>query len=254
MKTMLPILMLLISVPLTWAQEPPPDRQRPESRDRRPEQVRPDKEGRERPRRPGPEMDRRPPRGRGEHGGHAARGPSVDRWLNRLKSEEPEAFEQLMALKESDPKAFREAVRLRLNRDRVVRSLRDFPTIVTAIDELPPTESKRFWERIGRLQMLSRGLEGRREGHGSPSTKEFEKYTKLKTAYAEADTDEKRDQIRKKARMLFKKKVASLTQQREEHLKRMEADLARVKESLKANEGNQDEWVDRMLERFFSEE
>ncbi|MFT5122941.1 MAG: hypothetical protein ACI9TH_000275 [Kiritimatiellia bacterium] len=216
-------------------------------------------------RRPGPGM--RP----GEHSG-GERGPGfhgpagspnknrrpLDAYMNRLKENDPAAFDELQRLKEEDPAAFRERLGQRLNQGEFKNRFKDFPEMADLLNRLP---EERRREMIGRFMM--RGGGGGHEGFNSSEDKDakrkdYEKinaqFTQLAKAYRDAEDDAARDAIREDVTQHVARIFESRQAERRKHIEKLRQELGKLEQMMGDDDAKRSEMIQRrvddMLKRF----
>jgi hypothetical protein len=139
----------------------------------------------------------------------------VDRWLARLKEKQPEEYERLQKLRETNPDEFRQELHEKLMQEKM-----------------------RFGSRDGR--------------HGRPPMnpeimKLENEALDLSKTYRQTTDAAQKEQIGKDLRQKLEVLFDLREKDRQELIRRIEADLANLKESVDQRQKNRDQIIDRRL-------
>ena len=157
-------------------------------------------------------------------------GAMVHRWMEKLKTEDPEEFERLTQLREEDPMAFRQAMMQKLQKERGKH-----------MPKMDRQDKRGF-----------KGDKAQRKGdkhprHHGPSQEILDQVQKVKAAQNEGEQQEAIGELKNMIR-------ENMAQRREDQLnkiKQIEKALEHLKAELERNDNKQDkrvdEWVERLL-------
>jgi hypothetical protein len=163
----------------------------------------------------GPEMGPPPPLELPH--GEQPEAPFLDRWLERLKEKQPEEYEHLQKLRETNPEEFRRAMH----------------------------------EKLAQEKMRFRSHEGR-HGRPPPMNPEIMKIENeamdLSKTYRQATDAAQKEQIGKDLRQKLEVLFDLREKDRQEHIRRIEADLANLKKSVDQRQSNRQQIIDRRLQ------
>lgn len=173
----------------------------------------------ERPLGPPPEMmdpDMGPPPSLEPPPGERPDAPFVDRWLDRMKEKNPEEYARLQKLRETSPDEFRQALHEKLTQEKM-----------------------RFRSREGK--------------HGRPPMNpEIMKLEKeamdLSKTYRQTTDAAQREQIGKDLREKLEVLFDLREKDRQEHIRRIESDLADLKKSVDERQKNREQIIGRRLQ------
>jgi hypothetical protein len=159
-----------------------------------------------------PEMG--PPSSMDPSHGERSEASFVDRWLNQLKERHPEEYAVLQKLRETNPEEFRRALRERLAQEKM-----------------------RFRDgRHGRPPM-------------NPEIMNLEKASMdLSQTYRQATDAAQKEQIGKDLRQKLEILFDLREKDRQEHIRRIEADLAELKKSVDQRQSNRQQIIDRRFQ------
>lgn len=185
----------------------------------------------------------------------------VQKWLEQLKSRNPQEYERLAKLREEDPEAFRQELEKRLDRERGRRFVEKYPQLKEALEAMPEQD------RNAVLRRLAGGGPGPGPGAGphgpgglmppgaesNPRSPEIDRLQdevkdlalQFKAAATEAERQKAREEIRGKLSKLFDLRE----DQRRQDLQRMEKHVAELKQKLESRQSRKDQIIDRRLQQ-----
>ena len=142
--------------------------------------------------------------------------PFVDRWLDRLKEKHPEEYARLQKLRETSPEEFRQALH----------------------------------EKLAQEKMRFRSHDGE---HGRPPMnpevmKLENEMMDISKTYRQTTDATQKEQIRKDLRQKLEVLFDLREKDRQEHIRRIEADLADLKKSVDQRQSNREQIIDRRLQ------
>lgn len=149
--------------------------------------------------------------------GEQPEAPFVDRWLDRMKEKDPEEYARLQKLRETSPEEFRQALHEKLAQEKM-----------------------RFHSRGGR--------------HGRPPMmnpeviKAEQEAMDISKTYRRATDAPQKEQIRKDLRQKLEVLFDLREKDRQEHIRRIEKDLANLKKSVDQRQSHREEIIDRRLQ------
>jgi hypothetical protein len=180
----------------------------------------------EQPEGPPPEMmepEMGPPPSHDPLQGERSEAPFVDRWLDRMKEKHPEEYARLLKLRETSPEEFRQALH----------------------------------EKLAQEKMRSRSHDGE-HGRPPPMNPEIMKSEKeamdIAKTYRQTTDAAQKEQIRKDLRQKLEVLFDLREKDRQEHIRRIEADLANLKKSVDQRQKNREQIIDRRLQELTGEE
>jgi hypothetical protein len=140
----------------------------------------------------------------------------VDRWLGQLKDKYPEEYARLQKLRETSPEEFRQALHEKLTQEK--------------------------------MRFRSRG-----DRHGpppmNPEIMRIEKETMdISMTYRQAADATQKEQLQKDLRQKLEILFDLREKERQEHIRRIETDLANLKKSVDQRQSNRQQIIDRHLQ------
>ena len=168
---------------------------------------------------PPPEMggpDMGPPPSHESLQGDQPESPFVDRWLEKMKEKHPEEYARLQKLRETNPEEFRQALHEKLMQEKM-----------------------RFRSRDGE--------------HGRPPMnpeilKSEKEAMDISRTYRQTTDAVQKEQIRKDLRAKLEVLFDLREKDRQDHIRRIEADLADLKKSVDQRQSNREQIIDRRLQ------
>jgi hypothetical protein len=143
--------------------------------------------------------------------------PFVDRWLDRMKEKNPEEYDKLQKLRETSPEQFRQALHDKLKQEKTRSRLHD--------------------GRHGPPPPLN------------PEIVKLEKETmEISRGYRETTDEAQKTQIRKDLRGKLEVLFELREKDRQELIRRIETDLARLKKSVDERRNHRDQIIERRLQ------
>lgn len=143
--------------------------------------------------------------------------PFLDRWLNHLKEKDTEEYARLQKLRETNPEEFRQALHEKLMQEKM-----------------------RFYSR--------RGPHGRPPMNPEIIRLEQEVMDISKTC-REATDDGQKEQIRKNLRQKLEVLFDLRETERQQHIRRIEADLINLKKSVDERQSKREQIIDQRLQQ-----
>ena len=172
--------------------------------------------------RPPPEMmepEMGPPPSHEQTQGEQSDASFVDRWLDRMKEKHPEEYARLQKLRETSPEEFRQALS----------------------------------EKLSQEKMRFRSHDGQ-HGQPPPMNPEIMKLEKeamdISKTYRQTADAAQKEQIRKDLRQKLEALFDLREKDRQEHIRRIEADLVNLKKSVDQRQKNREQIIDRRLQEF----
>jgi hypothetical protein len=168
----------------------------------------------------------------------------VEAWLERLKESDPGEYDRLDQLREEQPEAFRQELRARLQQERTKKVLKDFPQIAETLENMSPEERQRFLKRFGQRHRPEPGEERQevfRELH--------QQIRKLAEAYAMADNEDLREDIRTQLKARLGQMHETQLQVRKQHLQNIEKEVEKLRSSIEQEQQNRDAFIEEHLNR-----
>lgn len=182
------------------------------------------------------ENDRRPPP---DHGSY------VERWLERLKTDNPEEYERLTTLREEDPRAFHDELR-----ERVKQKMRE--TFNTRRNERQGGKPHAD-EARGPNDQNPHG--GRRGGgrrpfmEQTPEMQELEQEARRLGEQLRSVEGDEQAAVRDRLRSVIGKLFDARESQRREQLQRMRDDLDRFQSMIEKRSANREQIIDNYMEQ-----
>ena len=143
--------------------------------------------------------------------------PPVDRWLGRLKTVDSNQYELLQKLRKEDPAEFHRALFERLSQEKMKDRMRRGPH--------------------GRMQPVNPKIQRMEEEVGQ-----------ISHAYREASDPAQKEQLRRDLRAKLEALFDLREKGRQEHIQRIQEDLAQLKATLDQRLKNRDQIIDRRLQ------
>ncbi|HMO49748.1 MAG TPA: hypothetical protein PKE26_02390 [Kiritimatiellia bacterium] len=200
-----------------------------------------------------PERNRPQDNGNRERPGRLERGdqrasPPLYRWMQDLRTSDPELFARLQALRRENPPAFREEAR-RMAYEKIQDTLRrERPAVFNALAGL--SEDDRNW-MVERLVAWSGGMRPK-PAHHAPDVvprddKRPERAPDLVRRHRLASDMEERARIREQLRDMLAQQYDEHWQTRREQLAEMEEKLAAMRRALEEGQEGRDRMIEDAL-------
>jgi hypothetical protein len=155
--------------------------------------------------------------------GERSEAPFVDRWLDRMKEKHPEEYARLQKLRETSPEEFRQALH----------------------------------EKLAQEKMRFRSHDGE-HGRPPPMNPEIMKSEKeamdISMTYRQTTDAAQKELIRKDLRQKLEVLFDLREKDRQEHIRRIEVDLANLKKSVDQRQKNREQIIDRRLQELTGED
>jgi len=162
----------------------------------------------------------------------------TEKFLERIKEQNPEEYARLIKLKDNDPQAFHEELTNRLFESRIKRCFQVHPGLNDYFRSLPPEEQQRITRTFFGSPRYGDRYGKRQRSHGNKKTSE--KLKKLVKKYKQAETAEDQEQLKAKIIEELEKEFNRRSRQRKKDVTRLEKQLLHFKEKLELREENRD--------------
>lgn len=183
-------------------------------------------------------------------GNQRGRAPHMERWMERLRENDPETYQRMADLREEQPVAFRMELRRRVHEARWMHRVREEqPGFYDYLQGLPAGERAelcRFLEQTaGEVDEGRRSprrlLQPRLEGDGELREQVED--------WKAAETPEEREAIAAKFRAHLRELFDERTAEQKEEIERAEKQVERLRHLLQQREENRDQWIERLISR-----
>lgn len=181
-------------------------------------------------------------------------GPPLDRWLERLRAKDPAEYERLQQIRREGPEGFRRALHGKLRDERILARFQEFPKLCQFLLAMPEEERERIMKRIGAGTGPLRGGPGGPGGpRGEPPAPSPElaaleaEVHRLSQVYRDESDPAGKERLLGDLREQLEALFDLREQGREEHIARIEKDLARLKESFERRRELKDKIIERRI-------
>ncbi len=175
--------------------------------------------------------------------------PMVERWLEKLKHENPAEYERMRRLRDENLPAFREEMRNKFKNELLMRLQREHPALYESLMNGPEHDREWLLDRLlrpnpqGNVQPKN-DLGGPR---APPPDENEEKVRQLAQNYRAATDPAEKDKIRAEIRSELNKSFDLRMQHRQAEVEGFEKRIAEMRTNLDARNANRKAIVDRRL-------
>ncbi len=217
---------------------------------------------------PSNDASNQPPHARGfRHGGGAADGEYIDKWLDSLKQRNPAEFERMKKLRDDNPEEFRKQVHQKWQDLRMKSGgLREHPQVVEAFKNLSPSDREWVMQRLtqpapgenfpgGGSMGFDRGGFGDFKHATTPEiAKADAKARDLAKQYREAQNGDAKNAMKKELRDTLANVFDLREKVRVDQLKQIEDKVEKIRKQIGESKSKRDEIIDGRVKEFISGE